>query len=91
MDVPGSDKDEMLYGTGEIIQIMENDKGGVMRVALDGDYDKVIFVNYLGSNDFVEDDYVTVYGYCDGSYTYTSTIGASVTLPRIDAMYLEKA
>lgn len=88
---PDKYKDEMLYGTGKIIQIMEDSNGGVMRVALDGDYDKVIFVNYLGSNDFVEDDYVTVYGYCDGSYTYTSTIGASVTLPRIDAMYLEKA
>lgn len=82
---------EKLKVTGKIIQIMENNNGGVMRLALDDYYDDVVFVAYTGTNDFVEDDYVTVYGYCEGSYTYESTIGASITLPKIDAMYLEGA
>lgn len=81
--------DEKLKVSGKIIQIMEDSNGGVMRLATDEYYDDVVYVEYTGNNNFVEDDYVTVYGYCDGSYTYTSTIGASVTLPKIDAMYIE--
>ena len=70
---------------------MEDDNGGQIRLATDDYYDDVVFVEYTGSNDFVEDDYITVYGYCDGSYSYTSTIGASITLPKIDAKYIDKS
>ena len=82
---------EKLKVSGKIIQIMEDDNGGQIRLATDDYYDDVVFVEYTGSNDFVEDDYITVYGYCDGSYTYTSTIGASITLPKIDAKYIDKS
>ena len=80
---------EKFKCTGKIIQIMEDDHGGMMRLALGEYYSDVVYVVYDGNNDFVEDDYVTVYGYCDGSYSYTSTIGASVTLPKITAKYIE--
>lgn len=83
-------KGDKFKVSGKIIQIMEDNNGGVMRVAMDDMYDNVVYVTYTGTNDFVEDDYITAYGECDGSYTYTSTIGASITLPKIDAMYLEK-
>lgn len=83
-------KGEKFKATGQIIQIMEDDNGGQMRLAL-GDYSSdVVYVTYEGNNKFVEDDYVTVYGYCDGEYTYESTIGASVTLPKIDAKYIDE-
>lgn len=83
-------KGEKFKATGQIIQIMEDDNGGQMRLAL-GDYSSdVVYVTYEGNNKFVEDDYVTVYGYYDGEYTYESTIGASVTLPKIDAKYIDE-
>lgn len=84
-------KGEKLKFSGQIIQIMEDDDGGVMRLATDEYYSDVIYVVYLGNIDYVEDDHVTVYGYCDGDYSYTSTIGASVTLPKIDAVYIDGA
>lgn len=82
---------QKMKASGKVIQIMEDNKKGQMRLALDGSYSDVIYVTYDGSNDVVENDYVTVYGYCDGDYSYTSTIGASVTLPKIDAKYIEKS
>ncbi len=84
-------KGEKYKASGKIIQIIEDNNGGKMRLALDGSYSDIVYVAYEGTNDFVEDDYVTVYGYCDGSYSYTSTIGASITLPKIDAKYIETA
>jgi len=82
-------KGEKLKVTGKIIQIMEDDDGGEIRLATDGGYDDIVFVEYDGNIKYVEDDTVTVYGYCDGEYTYTSTIGASITLPKIDAKYFD--
>ena len=83
-------KGEKYKVSGKIIQIMEDNNGGQIRLATDGSYSDVVYVTYEGTNNFVEDDYVTVYGYCDGDYSYTSTIGASITLPKIDAKYIEK-
>lgn len=82
---------EYLKFTGKIIQISESDTGGMMRVALDDYYSDVIYVPYFISTDFVEDDYVTVYGVCEGDYTYTSTIGASITVPSVRALYIDSA
>lgn len=88
---PDNFKGDKLQYSGKIIQIMEDKNGGVIRLATDGSYSDVIYVVYEGTNSYVEDDYITVYGYCDGSYTYTSTIGASITLPKIDAIYIDGA
>ena len=82
---------EKLKFTGKIIQIQEDNNGGKIRLATDGSYSNVVYVEYKGTNNFVENDQVTVYGYCDGAYTYTSTIGAQITLPKIDAKYIDKA
>lgn len=62
-----------------------------MRLATDGSYSDVIYVVYKGTNNYVENDNITVYGYCSGSYTYTSTIGTSITLPKINAAYIDGA
>ncbi|WP_405297979.1 zinc-ribbon domain-containing protein [Methanobrevibacter sp.] len=84
-------KGEKLKVSGKIIQIMENSNGGQIRLATADYSDDVVYVEYEGNIEYVEDDYITVYGYCDGDYTYTSTIGASITLPKIDAVYFDGA
>lgn len=80
---------EKLKFRGEIIQISENNNGGYIRLGVNGSHSDVIYVEYKGTNNFVEGDTVTVYGVCQGDYTYTSTIGAKITLPKIDAKYIE--
>lgn len=60
----------------------------VMRIATRGNYDDVVYVTYFrgeGESRILEDDRVTVYGKCEGLYTYESTTGKSVTLPEFTA------
>ncbi len=42
-----------------------------------------------GEDRILEDDVITFWGTCDGAYTYTSILGSSVTLPKIDIEYYE--
>ncbi len=37
----------------------------------------------------LEDDMVTIYGELDGEYTYETVLGSEVTLPFMDAEYVE--
>lgn len=41
--------------------------------------------HHRSSAKVIEDDYITVYGTCDGTHTYETVMGASVTIPAIDA------
>ena len=54
-------------------------------------YTDTIYVVYYpeeGEDKILEDDIITIWGTSQGDYTYTSTIGASVTLPLIFAEYV---
>ena len=80
--------------SGEVLQVLESsDSAQVdMRVAVDGDYDQVLYVVYYmpeGSSRILEDDHITVYGALGGVYTYTSTMNAQITIPILYAMYVE--
>lgn len=75
--------------TGTVLEIQESGGTGIMRVAIDGDYNKIIYVTYTGTNDAVEDDTVTIWGEVYGSYSYTSQANYEISLPRIDAKYVE--
>ena len=48
-----------------------------------------IYVNYLGSLNLIEDDMVKLWGYMDGTQTYTTVLGASVTIPKLYAKYAQ--
>ncbi|WP_338659740.1 toxin regulator [Paraclostridium sordellii] len=69
---------------GKVVQVMEGDKNNNLRVAVDGDYDKMLLVEYdpkIVSQRILEDDYITVYGVNMGIYSYTSTMGAKISIP----------
>lgn len=40
-----------------------------------------------GEDRILEDDIITIWGTCDGLYSYTSVLGSSVSLPKIDVKY----
>lgn len=74
---------------GKVLQ--EGDAGSgirYIRLAVDSDYDSVLFVSYdkeIVDMKILDDDIITVYGECVGDYTYETVMGASVTLPWLNA------
>lgn len=78
-----------VYFTGTVVQVIEDGSYIEMRVAVNDDYDKMIYVSYLLTGDrILEDDTVTIYGTTKGLITYESTMGGNITIPFIVAMYI---
>ena len=60
---------------------------------MDGNYDHIVYVTASGvktAGKILEDDMVTVYGKCSGETTYESVMGASITLPSVEAKYISR-
>ena len=92
---PNSFKGENVKFYGKVVQVSEGLLNSVtLRVAtsIDGYIDEDIwYVTYKTSDDedrLLEDDYVTVYGECDGVTSYTTVLGAQVTIPSVKAKYI---
>lgn len=76
--------------SGKVLQVMESEDVVAIRLAVNGDYDTVLygmFESSIISSRILEDDEITVYGVSSGIYTYTSTMGASIAIP---SMLIEK-
>ncbi|MDO4976845.1 MAG: zinc ribbon domain-containing protein [Eubacteriales bacterium] len=76
---------------GKVLQVGSD----FIRLAKDGDYDHVIYITITYITDtpkgnILEDDYINVYGYGNGQITYESVLGASITIPGIEARYIER-
>ena len=55
----------------------------------DGIWLDTIYATLAGTTPAVTDSIVAIYGTIAGSYTYTSTANYKITLPRIDAKYVD--
>ncbi|MBE6535114.1 MAG: hypothetical protein E7677_00625 [Ruminococcaceae bacterium] len=89
---PENYKGAKIVLTGEVIQVMESGKKVTLRVNMNNDYDQTVYIVYtLKSNEgrILEDDIVKIYGNFEGLVTYTSVLGSEITLPHIDAEYIE--
>lgn len=76
--------------TGKVIQVMEGDYSVQIRLAIDDDYNKIIFGEYVSSivsSRVLEDDTITIYGLSKGLISYESTMGGKITIPSV---YIEK-
>lgn len=77
--------------SGKVLQVSEGDYGiNTLRVATSGGYDNVYLVSYDSSDlsqNIIEDDQVTIWGECTGTTSYTTVMGASLTIPSMDAKY----
>ncbi len=81
--------------TGEVVQVLESDGYYSLRINVtnnDGWYEDTIFVT-LSSNSFngriLEDDIVTIYGKLAGLYEYESIFGEPITIPLLNAEYID--
>ncbi|MGL6105449.1 toxin regulator [Romboutsia sp.] len=75
---------------GEVVQVMEGDSEVQVRLAVGGNYDKIIYCVYdksLVSSRILENDNITVYGISADVITYQSTMGGDITIP---SMLVEK-
>ena len=83
--------------TGEVIQALYGNDSVDLRINITKEgtyttyYTDTVYVVYYpedGEDKILEDDIVTVYGTAQGDYSYTSTIGAKITLPLIYGKYV---
>ncbi len=98
---PDGYKGKLAVFTGEVIQVQEQTAYGqrhyVLRVNVTKKgsyyryYTDTIYVIYVASEDdprILEDDIITMYGELTGTKTYTTVMGASVTIPSFTAEYI---
>lgn len=72
--------------SGTVIQVIENYGETQLRVAIDSDYEKVIYVSYTSniiSSRVLEDDVITIMGVSKGLLSYQSTMGGTITIPSV--------
>ncbi len=91
---PDDYKGKKAKFSGTVLQVMEEEGTSEvhLRIAIDDDYDHVIYVAYLmpeGASRILEDDTVTAYGELAGLYSYTSTMNAQITIPLMYALFVE--
>lgn len=69
---------------GKVVQVLEGDTHNNLRVAVGGNYDNMLLVEYdpsILSQRVLENDQVTIYGTNMGIYSYESTLGATISIP----------
>lgn len=77
---------------GKVIQVMEGDGEVQIRLAVNGDYDNIIYGVYDSSivtSRVLEDDYITVMGLSADLLTYKSTMGGDITIPSMLVQKIE--
>lgn len=81
-----------VYVSGSVFQIMEDGDYGLILMHVDDDYGQILAVLYEGSNDILEDDYITVYGNATIDYSYESQAGYQLSVPCVlaESKYIEK-
>lgn len=75
---------------GEVVQVIEGKGETELRIAVNSDYDSIIYASYnsdIVSSRVLENDIITVMGVSDGLISYQSTMGGTITIP---SMLVEK-
>lgn len=83
---------ELLAYSGEVVQVIEGDGTTELRIAVDGDYDDIIYGIYdnrILDSRLLEDDKVQFYGESCGIISYQSTLGATISIPSMSIYKIE--
>lgn len=78
---------------GTVIQVMEGDGTTQIRLAVNDDYDTVLFAEFdstVVDSRILEDDTITIRGLSTGLMTYESTMGGSISIPGISIEQIEQ-
>ncbi|MDY5641733.1 MAG: Ig-like domain-containing protein [Candidatus Faecousia sp.] len=84
---PSTYKGSAMSVYGRVLQKSQGLFSTVLRVATRGRWDNVFYITCSNkeASGIIEDDYITVYGECGGTETYTTVLGSSITIPAIEA------
>ena len=83
---PEENKGKPVEFYGEVIQVVEGLFTNKYRFVIDGDYDQVILLEIPSSvleERILEGDLLTIKGVSQGNTTYTTVLGASMTIPNV--------
>lgn len=84
---PDQFEGEKVKFNGKIIQVMEGDTYSQMRLAVNDNYDRVIYIEVakelMADGRILEDDYITIMGTSVGLLDYESAIGSQITVPAV--------
>ena len=75
---------ELLTFSGEVAQVIEGDGMTELRIAVDGDYDDIIYGIYdnrILDSRLLENDKIQFYGESCGIISYQSTLGETISIP----------
>lgn len=82
---PDDYKGEKIKFYGKAVQVMEGNDTTAVRLAVDDNYDTILYCEVPKSltknNRILEDDYITLSGVSYGLFTYSATIGGEITIP----------
>lgn len=84
--------DEKVSLSGTVAQVIELDGETQLRIAVDDNYDNVVFTYYdstITQQRVLENDWITIYGVSEGLYSYESTMGGQITVPLIGIKIIE--
>ncbi|MDM7525468.1 transcriptional regulator [Lacticaseibacillus paracasei] len=92
---PDDYKYKKVSFTGKVIQVIDGDDETDLRVAVDGNYDNVIFIGYdpdiMNGSRVLEEDKITFYGESKGTTSYKSTGSGNITIPAVAVVKIEDA
>ena len=77
---------EKVKFTGKAVQVLYEDDIAVIRLAVDSDYDQMLYCMFdpsITPSRILEDDIITVYGASTGMYSYTSVLNATISIPSV--------
>ena len=78
-------KDEYLTLAGKVIQVIETGNTTELRVAIDGDYNKIIYCVLKNKNiKVLEEDYVKIKGQSIGYIQYKTVVNTKVSVVGVD-------
>lgn len=83
---PDEYEGEKVKFSGKVLQVSEGLFSDVIRLAVNGSYDNVLWLTVpSGTTEerILEDDQITIYGVSEGIHTYTTVMGASVSIPSV--------
>lgn len=77
---------EKVKFKGKVVQVMEGDGTTQIRLAVNDNYDTIVYAEYDSSiveSRVLEDDMITIMGVSTGLITYESTMGGNISIPGI--------
>lgn len=83
---PDDYEGEKVKFRGKVIQVLEGTDEIQIRLAVNDNYDTVLYCGYepsIVTSRVLENDYITVYGISMGLLTYDSTMGGQITIPSV--------